>query len=163
MLSSRASGRGSGFTCKLLSLSRLLLTQAWAFVTQKANAAPYPRATSIPPSQSKAGSSKSHPCPTDRATQFDSKEVKNSRKAQRVNLTVRQSTPDSRWELKAINNIACSISTAFIVVFFLTLSDERKSRSPERLLVVFDHPQVPSLFLATTPRLTANRNHLWNC
>ena len=36
MLSSRASGRDSVFTCKLLALSRLLLTQAWAFVTQSA-------------------------------------------------------------------------------------------------------------------------------
>ena len=34
------SGRDSVMTCKLLALSRLLLTQAWAFVAQKSSAVP---------------------------------------------------------------------------------------------------------------------------
>jgi len=36
---SGVSGRDSLLTCKLLALSRLLLTQAWAFVTQSHRAA----------------------------------------------------------------------------------------------------------------------------
>ena len=88
------SGRGSGFTCKLLSLSRLLLTQAWAFVTQKTSVVTCHRADSLQPSQSKASSTRTHPGPTERAPQFDSKEVQKSRRAQPVNTAGRLPTPD---------------------------------------------------------------------
>lgn len=53
-----------------------------------------PCAGSLPPSQSKARSSRPHPCPTERAPQFDSKEVQRSWRAQQVNATGRLPTPD---------------------------------------------------------------------
>lgn len=88
------SGRDSGFTCKLLSLSRLLPTQASRFVTQKTSVVPCPSAHSLSPSRFKASSTRTHPGPTERVPQFDSKEVQRSRPPQQVNATGRLSTPD---------------------------------------------------------------------
>ena len=61
---------------------------------QKNNAAPYPRANALPSFQSKADPPRAHPFPTERAPQFNSKEVKRSRRAQRMNATGRLPTPD---------------------------------------------------------------------
>lgn len=73
-------GAAVGLTWRLLPLSRLLLTQARRFVAQKSSAVPYLCAGSLPPPHSKAGSPRTHPCPTERALQFDSKEVQRSRR-----------------------------------------------------------------------------------
>ncbi len=65
-----------------------------AICNARSIAVPYLSADSLPPLQSKASSTKTHPGPTELAPQFDSKEVQRSRRPQQVNATGTLPTPD---------------------------------------------------------------------